>query len=336
MTRVYNVLCDLPIFVSWVPLRNIARMPNLQNNSSPSTPGILGPGADKALAPLTAPEMRQRVLVAHLTERFRQATQEKLGLPLGRVLLNLWLRNIPGEQKIEEWGLPRHVIEEQLGVEALTLHVDPRQLIRIAVHARRSVEKRPSSLAFIWEGSWDLRREDLRVGTRYRFISEIDENRDSLQDTERYKKLLRYIERGRPWASHQQGVLLDTPEKIADYLRVYLHYLDDMALNGYDASRGKDPIGVVISREGRILKANRGLHRLAMAQRLGLPSIPVQVRHIHREWWDKIRQGTTGHEALERLRLALLTCTPETNPGPLDEDPEIEFPADFWPESRRS
>src|SRR3546814_10500318 len=83
----------------------------------------------------------------------------------------------------------------------------------------------------------------------------------------RFQKLMARIERGEPWASHQQGVLLNTPEKIRDYLRVYIGFLDDMALNGFDPSRGKDPLGVAIKRKGRILKINRGLHRLAMAQR---------------------------------------------------------------------
>src|SRR3546814_17953169 len=76
----------------------------------------------------------------------------------------------PGSRHIEEFGLPRHTMDEALGDSGLTLHVDPRKLIRIVAHAPRHVEKRPSSLAFIWEGSWDLRREDLRVGSRYKLI----------------------------------------------------------------------------------------------------------------------------------------------------------------------
>ena len=79
---------------------------------------------------------------------------------------------------------------------------------------------------------------------------------------------MKRIEQGNPWESYQQGVFLDTPEKIIEYLRIYLGFLDDMARDGFDPKRGKDALGVVISRDGRILKINRGLHRLAMAQRL--------------------------------------------------------------------
>lgn len=300
---------------------------------SPSA-GILGPGADEAFAPLAAPGIRRRVLVAHLVKRSQTSIQRSIGKPLGRVLLRRWMHDKPDAPYIESLGLPRHIVAEVLGPDALTLHVDPRELIRIAVHAPREQEKRPSSLAFVWEGSWDQRREDLRLGSRYRFISDLDENRDNLERTARFGQLMSRIEQGRPWASHQLGVLLDTPEKILEYLRVYLGFLDDMAAHGFDPERGKDPIGVAISRDGTILKVNRGLHRLAMAQRLGLPSIPVRVQHVHRLWWNEVTQGTSGETALALLREALQQCMPESSPGPLDTEPEAALPDDFWPPPR--
>ena len=296
--------------------------------------GVLGPGADSAFEPLVDPGIRRRVIVAHLVNRGQQSVQRHIGRPLARLFLRRWMRNKAGSRYVESLGLPRHIVEEVLGEEALTLHVDPRKLIRIAVHAPRDVEKRPSSMAFIWEGTWDQRREDLRVGPRYELISDIDENRDQLERTKRYRYFMQRIEEGKPWASHQLGVMLDTPEKIIQYLRVYLGFLDDMAANGFDAGRGKDPVGVAITREGTILKVNRGLHRLAMAQRLGLPSIPVQVRHVHRLWWNEVTQGTSGAAALEKMQAALRHCVPEEYPGPLDEDPELNLTADFWPEPR--
>lgn len=299
-----------------------------------SSRGILGPGADAAFAPLANARIRRRVMVAHLVSRGRQSVQQHIGRPLGRVLLRRWLGHTFESHYVESLGLPRHSIAEVLGPDALTLHVDPRKLIRITAHAPRHVEKRPSSLAFIWEGDWDQRREDLRLGTRYRLISELDENRGSLERTARFQYLMECIERGMPWASHQQGVLLDTPQRILDYLQVYLDFLDDMALNGFDPSRGKDPLGVAISRDGTILKVNRGLHRLAMAQRLGLPSIPVRVRHVHRLWWNEVTRGTSGCEALRLLGRALQDCVPEESPGALDAPPQSVLPDSFWPAPR--
>ena len=63
-----------------------------------------------------------------------------------------------------------------------------------------------------------MRREDLRVGTRYRLISDIDEHRYNLTRTERYQELLAALNKGQPWRSHQTGVYLDTPDKIYRYL----------------------------------------------------------------------------------------------------------------------
>lgn len=297
--------------------------------------GLLGPGADEAFSTLAAPEIRQRVLLAHWVAQGRDKTQQYLGFPIGRMMLQRWMRSKAGSRRIEAFGLPRHIVHETLGRKALTLQVNPRDLVRMAISAPRTEEKRPSSLAFIWEGSWDLRREDLRFGTRYRLISDLDKNRDQLENTVRFKKLMKRIEQGRPWESYQQGVFLDTPEKILAYLNIYLGFLDDMRRHGFDPTRGKDTLGVVVSRDGRLLKINRGLHRLAMAQRLGLPTVPVEVRHVHRYWWEEVTRGSTGEMALHRMRMALAHCVPETEPGPLDEFPDAGLDDSFWPPARQ-
>lgn len=295
---------------------------------------MLGPGADAAFAPLTESDIRLRVLVAHLVTHGRHSIQQHIGRPLGRIMLRRWMQQKAASQHVETWGLPKHIVDEVLGAEALTLHVDPRKLIRIVDPPSRKAQKRPSSLAFIWDGPWDQRRGDLRIGTRYQLISELDENRDQLEKTGRFQELMQCIERGEPWASHQLGVRLDTPEEILSYLRIYVDFLDDMAANGFDTSRGKDALGVAITRDGTILKVNRGLHRLAMAQRLGLPSIPVQVRHVHREWWNEVTRGKSGKAALMAMQEALQHCVPEEARGPLDVEPIADLPDDFWPAPR--
>lgn len=299
------------------------------------TSGMLGPGADEAFAPLTTPKIKQRVLVAHLTVKYRLAIQQYIGRPLGRRLLQRWMQNKTASQCVEAFGLPRHIIEEVLGDDALTLHVDPRKLTRITEPNPQSDEKRPSSLAFIWNGSWDQYSEDLRDGSRYQLISELDENRGQLERTTHFQKLMACIEQGSPWASHQKGVLLDSSEKIRDYLQIYIDFMDDMAINGFDPSRGKDALGIAITRHGRIVKVNRGLHRLAMAQRVGLPSIPVRVRSVHRLWWNEVTQGSTGIAALEKLQAALQHCTPEDAPEATDDSAmQATVSTHIWPAPR--
>lgn len=308
----------------------------MENESAvqhPENRVLMGPKADKALVQLGSPKIRRRVRVARIADTVQRCTQQYLGLPVGHLLLGCWLRGLPGATAIERFGLPRHSLEDHLGAKALTLLVDPRALVRIVSFRPRKVEKRPSALAFIWNGQWDLRRFDVRLDT-YQFISEIDENRDHLERTAFFREMMAHIEQGNPWSSHRQGILLDTPEKIKTYLRIYMGYLDDMAVKGYVADMTHDDLGVAISSEGRILKINRGLHRLAMAQRVGLSQIPVRVRAVHRTWWNQVTDGASGQLALERMCQALKDCVPEQAPGPMDPLPGVPSSLDFWPPRR--
>lgn len=276
----------------------------------------MAPAGDPAFAPLYDSRMRWPIRRAQFQVAVREGFQAGVGIPLERVLFRVWKHGLPGAAPVERGGLPRRVIERELG-SALVLRVDPRKLIRITDWWGYDDGSRPLSSAFLWEGEWDLRRGDLRSGSRYRFISDLDRHRDDLRETQRFRELKARLDEGRPWSSHQQGILLDSEERILAYLRVYLSFLDDMAVRGFDATRGKDDLGVAVTREGRLLKINRGLHRLAMAQRLGLDSVPVSVKAVHRAWWERVTAGTTGLAALERLKEALVDCPPETEPGPL-------------------
>ncbi|WP_148255529.1 hypothetical protein [Aidingimonas lacisalsi] len=255
---------------------------------------------------------------------------QAITLPLEKLLLWAWEHLLPGSRWIEKAGLPRRAVEQRLGTDLL-IHVDPRQLIRGKGWQGVPAQCRPSSSAFIWDGDWDLRRGDLRHGSRYRLISDLASHRKNLRESEQYKVLKLRLDDGVPFASHQQGILLDSEERILNYLQVYLSFLDDMAVRGFDSARGKDWLGVAVSREGRLLKINRGLHRLAMAQWLGLPSVPVRVMAVHHEWWQQVVGNAKGHEAWQRLARALSHCKAETRPGELDP---IAWPDDFeWPAS---
>ncbi|SFT81686.1 hypothetical protein [Halomonas saccharevitans] len=277
----------------------------------------IAPAGDPAFAPLYDRRMFWPVQRARAQVALRDRTLERVALPLERWLFTLWSRGRPSPELMERRGLPRRAVEEALE-DDLVLHVDPRALIR-STHWRGYPKRcRPSSSAFIWDGEWDQRRGNLLRSSRYRFISDLDDHRDDLRKTERFRELKARLNAGQPWSSHQQGILLDSEDRILTYLRVYLSFLDDMAVRGFDAGRGKDQLGVAVSREGRLIKINRGLHRLAMAQRLGLPLVPVTVKAVHREWWESVTQGAFGQEALERVRAALVECLPETEPGPLD------------------
>lgn len=285
------------------------------------------PGGDPAFAPLADSRMYWPVQRARLQWAVRDAFQSFVSIPLERLLFGAWTHGLPCAAQVERRGLSRRVVERELGSD-LVVQVNPRQLIR-STHWRVPKHRRPSPTAFIWDGRWDLRRGDLRQGSRYRFISDLDVHRQDLSGSEAFRYYKAQLDAGKPWRSHQKGVLLDSEARILAYLGVYLSFMDDMAVRGFDAWRGKDALGVAVTREGRLLKINRGLHRLAMAQRVGLDSVPVAVKAVHREWWDKVTAGTVGRAALQRVIEALTTCEPETDPGALDP---LDSPDDFtWP-----
>jgi len=296
-------------------------------NRDASTAIPEAPAGDPAFMSLYDARMRWPVRRAWLQVAVRDAFQTRIGAPFEMAWFRRWEQGRSGGRLLERLGLPRRAVEARLG-EALILEVDPRALIRSVDW--RGNDQRPASSAFIWGGDWDLRRSDLRHGSRYRFISDLDRHRDDLRRTQRFRQLHDRLWQGEPWASHQQGVLLDSDERILSYLRVYLSFLDDMTVRGFDVARGKDELGVAVTREGRLLKINRGLHRLAMAQRIGLPTVPVRVRSVHRRWWQGVIAGTRGEQALQRVAAALSECQPELQPGcldPLASPGEIEWPA---------
>ncbi|WP_311950216.1 hypothetical protein [Halomonas piscis] len=273
-----------------------------------------GPAGDAAFAPLYDPSLRWPVRRAWLELFVREGVQQALGLPLERLLMGVWLGHAPGGATVERLGLPRRALGEAMG-EALTLAVPPRELIQSVRWGPVPHRQRPSSVTFIWNGEWDRHRGDLRFSSRYELIRELDAHRDALTRTRRFHELAARLAAGRPWQSHQQGVLLNTRARILTYLQAYLGFLDDMAAHGFNAARGKDALGVAVNRHGRLLKINRGLHRLAMAQYLGLETVPVRVQAVHRQWWHEVVGSARGADALERLRDALGRCVPESAPG---------------------
>ncbi|WP_456267932.1 hypothetical protein M1D97_11850 [Kushneria sp. AK178] len=304
---------------------------------SRSSQNASAPCDDKAFTDLGSPALRWSIRRVRCQEWLKASFQQRVGVPLEESWFQRWLKGQPGGARLEKAGLPRRSIEKRLG-DRLVVHINPREMIR-DINFKGVGGVRPSTSAFIWDGDWDESRGDLRHGSRYRFITDLDVHRDDLTRTRRFQEHAADLKAGTPWVSAHEGILLDSEEKILTYLGIYLRFLDDMAQHGFDTNRGKDTLGVVVTRDGRLLKVNRGLHRLAMAQRLGLPAIPVTVRAVHRQWWESVTAGTTGQAALDRLARALEGCRPETRPGRLDprtDQGPIEWPAPRGPQSMKA
>lgn len=256
--------------------------------------------------PILAPRMR----LSRIAVRSRQCLDHCLMQPLGRSALAAWMHQLPGAQHIERWGLPRHSLEIRFQ-DALEVDVVPRHLILNMNYPKSFPDRRIRhgiGKRLLWDGDWDQRLEPFTTSRRLHFIADIWEHRRNLLHSRSYHQLAEQLARGNPIASHSDGILLDRPERILAYLRRYLLYMESMACFGFDSQLGKDPLGVAIDRHGRLVKINKGLHRMAMAQVLGVPEVTVRVRGIHRLWWQQISAGNTGRKALDRVLEALPHC----------------------------
>lgn len=277
------------------------------------------PSGETSPAQLYDPRLRwamRRSRWAHVTQ---EAFEARVVRPLEDRLFRRWLEGVFLAEQVEEMGLPYRSVDTHLA-ERLNLRVDPRELacsLSMKASFPKAGERSKAKSAFLWRGDWDLTYFDFRTSSRYRFISDVWMHRHALEQSENYRELMQRIEQGKPHSSYQKGFLLNTPDKVLAYLETYVGYMNEMARSGFDDTLGKDRLGVAIDRHGGIVKINRGLHRLAMAQVLGLEEIVVRVRAVHVDWWREVTQGETGEKALQNMAEALREC----RAAPLESSP---------------
>ncbi|MHB0774449.1 hypothetical protein [Halomonas sp. WWR20] len=270
------------------------------------------PSGEEVQPALYDPRLRWSMLRTRWAYAARESFTARLVRPVEDRLFERWLKQGPPGRQVEAMGLPYRSVSAYLG-PVLELHVNPcglKRSLSMKASFPNGRDRSRAASAFIWKGDWDLTRYDFREGSRYVFIQDIWQHREDLARSASYRQLLQRLEADKPFRSHQKGILLNTPDKILEYLQVYIGYMEDMAGQGFDKGLGKDPLGVVIDRHGEILKVNRGLHRLAMAQVLGLDEIVVRVRAVHELWWQQVTRGAHGERALKRVAQALPDCRP--------------------------
>ena len=267
----------------------------------------LTPNGERVHPLLYDPELRGRMLRSRAAFRFKEGFKRCLGRPLEDWLFRRWLNNQPGSAALERQGLPRRSVEAYLD-EQLDIEIDPARLSRgVSYPASFPVrsQRRKISNFFLWPGDWDLPTTPLAEAERQRFINDIWQHRLDLSASASYAELMKKLDQSQPMRLHHQGILLNTPERILGYLYHYQLYMEDMSCFGFKNELGKDRLGVVIDRNGVLIKTNKGLHRLAMAQTLGVQRISVRVRAIHQLWWQRHKRNATGKDALSKIVNAL-------------------------------
>jgi hypothetical protein len=120
---------------------------------------------------------------------------------------------------------------------------------------------------------------------------------EDFRNSPSYKRLLRLLNRGRPVKRNM--VALSSPELIDRYFMTYLNLLNSVRSHGLlpraaapgettwksaARRRSERDIGIAIGADGELLRFRHGQHRTALAQLLGLPAIPVELRMVHTDW----------------------------------------------------
>jgi len=149
-------------------------------------------------------------------------------------------------------------------------------------------------LSLITDGDWDLRIDeslieppDAMIG--FRTMYEMFVDHIPIEGTTQYSHICATLIDNNQAYSHEGEVVSNIEEAVA-YLKRYEILFDDIRNNGYKSQQelGNYPvryeINVCIGRAGQIIYLAHGTHRLAIAQILGLKSIPVIVRTVHRNW----------------------------------------------------
>lgn len=235
----------------------------------------------------------KRKIEKYLNTSFR----EKISSPISNKAFSHWAKGDSISKLVEKIGLPRQSVES-LFPDRLDFKVNPHVLDRIVAQRNPSNGRKLTNF-FIWDGDWDKQYTDFKISSRYLFISDIWENRNDLTRSLAYKRYLQLLMDGTPYRcinKNHSGVLLNSRKKIHRYLEIYLSFMFSMQEHGYDSSVTNDPVGVAIDRDGKLVKINKGLHRLAMAQILNMDYIEVRVRAVHRNWWNKVTNHISDTE----------------------------------------
>ena len=244
---------------------------------------------ESAFLELYHPRLYPAMLRAKIQKKTRQGFEKIIGRLLEDFLLGLWLKNHAMGKWVEQMGLPRRSMEKRFK-QSLSHDVDPDSLNNL-VSFKNKYQRRHLGNRFIWDGDWDTRTRHFHDTERYKFLADIWENRSDLSKSKRFHELANMYKNGSPYRSYHKGVYLDTEQKVYRFLHIYLTFMEQLGTYGYDRSLAEDPVGVALDRQGKLIKINKGLHRLAMAQIVGLKKIPVQVRAVHRLWWYKEVSG---------------------------------------------
>lgn len=135
---------------------------------------------------------------------------------------------------------------------------------------------------FLFADGWDREASREPIMRACEAMADLLEHRDELPRSLVYRDMMQRIAAGRPLV--KAGVAIADAAEARRHCEDYLRTGLSMQAQGYRAELAPDAIEVAVARDGEILHLRRGNHRLAFAQVLGLASVVVRVRFMHREF----------------------------------------------------
>jgi len=205
-------------------------------------------------------------------------------------------------------ALGRDPLRETLG-DALQIQVDPSSVRDYGLpgyvrykHIRtqwlqRWVKKNPiyplikGRAPLLLPGDWDRASVPFVTTPVYAFLADLKACAFDYRCTDFYRVLLADLRAGKQRS--YKSLLLNSELAIDQLLEGYVRVFKSIAADGYKADKAVDPICVMVARDGRLIKEEKGRHRLAIAQLVGIQQVPVLVRHIHPDWLAAVGEDSS-------------------------------------------
>jgi hypothetical protein len=204
---------------------------------------------------------------------------------------------------------------------ALVINVDPR-LIELRLQHRAAEADRVYLIRdrFLGAGDWTALLSGVRNSSTYKEVQEIIEAGLDYRKTEAYRTALQRA--GGPRPVSRNFVALRSPELVERYFSqtaelcrsIRDHGLQRRAHYGRRMGEslrnprvrlpwvelGESEVGIAIGAGGEIYRFASGKHRTAVAQALGLDSMPGEIRMVHATWLDR-QMANSGLSVVEAL-----------------------------------
>jgi hypothetical protein len=152
-------------------------------------------------------------------------------------------------------------------------------------------------------GDWDLQTSRFSDHPTFTEMSDLHQHAMHWKESQLYARATQELaQTGR---FQYKKMALRSAQELDHFFEHYLvGMITSMQQNGYDKTRASDHPGVMIGRNGELIKSPKGRHRWAVASVLNLGGVTAEIDCIHPLWLDRVGGGYSG-EPLQRLKLAI-------------------------------